>query len=105
MDPRTARLVGLYEEGCITEPELAHELVRAAVPPEEIAADLPPLVVARLRDWSASPPASFESTPRTFAIGSVVGPRPHAEEERANDRWLTYEGLWRWHRYFRDRAE
>jgi hypothetical protein len=82
---------------------LVHAAVFSAT--DQIVGDLPSQFVALLRDWSAHPPASVERTPQTFYGGPLDGLDSGSEEERANARFLTYEGLWRWHRYFRDQTE
>ncbi len=97
------RWLQLYDEGHITDIELLFRLVQAAAshPPEEIAAFLPSQQLTRMREESADPPESLESSLRYFHMGMWSGPGPHElrEEQR-----LWFEGVWQWHRYFnRDR--
>jgi hypothetical protein len=97
-----ARLVRDYTEGRITDGELLSRLVKAAAdrPPSEIAPSLPAPLLIRVRQAVASPPASAEDVPRSFRMGSGVGPHENEAEDR-RERQLWYDGAWRWHDYFR----
>jgi hypothetical protein len=96
------RIVRLYERGDLTQNEALWSLIRAAAEtsPEEVAAELTSEWLLAIRSETLSPPATFEQAPRSFRLGSFIGPATYYEEERTNDLWLTFEGLWRWHRYF-----
>jgi hypothetical protein len=99
--PDPANLLRLYDKGHITEMELHTGLVRAAAvhSPEDIAPLLTVKQVQAVREFAASPPSSLEACPRTFHMGSWVGPYDWEADDRAKrEQW--YDGVWRWHRYF-----
>jgi hypothetical protein len=93
-----SRLLRQYDQGHVTRHELLNGLVRAAalVSADEVAVALPLDVMEVLREETVSPPASFAAMPPIVRLRGWPG---SGEEER-NDRRLTFEGLWRRHRYF-----
>lgn len=94
-------LLRLYEQGHFTPREFLSHLVGAATsyPPEELVLLIPAAEMRTIRELAASPPSTFEDTPRMFAIGSWDGPHDSAAEEwHQRQKW--HEGIWRWHRFF-----
>jgi hypothetical protein len=99
--PEPARLLRLYDKGNITLMEPHTGLVEAVVahPVEEIAPLLMVEQLQALRDLAASPPTSPEGCPRTFHMGSWIGPFDWDAHHRERQR-LWYDGIWKWHAYF-----
>jgi hypothetical protein len=95
-----ARAVRLQEQGRVTQHEAVWELFRAAAETsaEDVAAALPADWLLLIRSHVASPPRSVAETMTVYHYEHT------SAEHRTNDRWLTYEGMWRWHRYFESRT-
>ena len=101
------RLIRMFEQCHITEMELQTRLVQAAAnyPPEGFASIIPAEELQAIRQLAESPPVSPEGSPRTFAIGTWIGPHDSEAEER-EERRLWHDGIWRWHWFFKsERAE
>lgn len=94
-----------YEQGRITASELLGRIVRLAAdrPVAEIAATLPEWLLDQLREVSAVPPPSPDRAPRTFHLGSWVGPHDYEAWEH-RERRLWFDGAWNWHHYFEAEA-
>jgi hypothetical protein len=95
-----AKLIRLYEAGAYTRHEMVLRILQAAAErsPAEIAADLPPDVLAEVRERSATAPVTPDEC---RVIGSVcAGPGFDAERHFREESRRLYEGLCRWHGYF-----
>jgi hypothetical protein len=99
--PEPAKLLRQYDQGHITPMELHTGLVEAAA--GHRVEDIAPLLAAEhlqeLRDLVASPPTSPENSPRTYHMGSWIGPFDYAGYQRERQR-LWYDGALKWHAYF-----
>lgn len=97
------KLIHRYEVGVVTRQELLIRLCQAAADqaPIDIAAELPADVLAELREWSASPPDSPDRC-RVFHAGGFTDNAEHWERFFSRESQRFYEGLWRWHDYFKD---
>lgn len=104
-DEELTKLIRRYDAGYQTDGEVLRALVQAAAVrrPEELAALVPEPWLGRLRAAAAEPPDSVESCPWRLVVGSVGGPPPTYDDQRAASlagrrRW--YAGIWSWHRFF-----
>ena len=94
-----AKLLQWYEAGALTRHELLLRLLQAAAEraPAELAAVLPPEVLAEVRARSAAPASPGECR----VVGSVcAGPGFDAEVHFREESRRLYDGSLRWHRYF-----
>jgi hypothetical protein len=100
---KPTELLARYAKGHLTASELHYQLIQSAayVRPAETARLLPSDNLRAIRAEADSPPESLEGCPRAYYQGSWIGPYDLKAEELDNRR-LWFDGVWLWHRYFKD---